>query len=191
MSDSPTEDVSHFKAGVIKAIHSHWKLFLIQGIVMIVLGFIAISVPLVTTLAAEIFVGWLLIVGGIVRIVSLPRSKLTPGFWWSLLTAVVVSLLGVLLISQPLKGVLTLTAILVALFILEGVVALLMAFELRKHLQSWGWTLFKGVVDLWLAFLIWSGWPGSATWAIGLLVGVNMLFFGVSLAMTALAARNL
>jgi uncharacterized membrane protein HdeD (DUF308 family) len=97
----------------------------------------------------------------------------------------------VLLIAQPLQGVLTLTMMLIALFILEGVVALFMAFELRKHMQNWGWTLFKGVIDLWLAFLIWSGWPGSATWAIGLLVGINMLFFGISLAMNAFAARSL
>jgi uncharacterized membrane protein HdeD (DUF308 family) len=158
---------------------------------MIVLGFVAISVPLLSTLAAEILIGWLFIIGGIVRIVSLPRSKLTPGFWWSLLTAVVVSLLGVILIAQPLPGVLTLTAMLVGLFILEGLVAVYMAFELRKHMQHWGWTLIKGVVDLALAGMIWSGWPGSAAWAIGLLVGVNLLFFGFSLAMTAFAARNL
>jgi uncharacterized membrane protein HdeD (DUF308 family) len=191
MSDPIPDDVESFKAGVTQAIHAHWRLFLAHGIVMIVLGFVAISVPLVSTLAAEILVGWLLIAGGLVRIVTLPRSKVTPGFWWSLLAGVVVSVLGVLLIAQPLQGVLTLTMMLIALFILEGVVALFMAFELRKHMQNWGWTLFKGVIDLWLAFLIWSGWPGSATWAIGLLVGVNMLFFGISLAMTAIAARSL
>jgi uncharacterized membrane protein HdeD (DUF308 family) len=191
MSEPIPDGVESFKAGVAQAIHAHWKLFLAQGIIMIVFGFIAISVPLVSTLAAEILVGWLLIAGGLVRIVSLPRSKATPGFWWSLLAGVAVSVLGVLLIAQPLQGVLTLTMMLIALFILEGVVALFMAFELRKHMQNWGWTLFKGVIDLWLAFLIWSGWPGSATWAIGLLVGVNMLFFGISLAMTAFAARSL
>jgi uncharacterized membrane protein HdeD (DUF308 family) len=123
--------------------------------------------------------------------VTLPRSKSTPGFWWSLLTAVVVSLFGVMLIAQPLPGMLTLTAMLIGLFILEGLVAVYMAFELRKHLQHWGWTLVKGVVDLVLAGTIWSGWPGSAAWAIGLLVGVNMLFFGFSLAMTAIDARDL
>jgi uncharacterized membrane protein HdeD (DUF308 family) len=191
MSEVTPEDVDKFKAGVARAIHAHWKLYLVQGIAMMVLGVIAISVPLVSTLAVEILVGWLFIVGGIVRIVSLPRSKITPGFWWSLASAVVVSLVGMLLVAQPLQGELTLTMMLIALFILEGVVALSMAFELRKHMQNWGWVLFNGVVDLWLAFLIWSGWPGSAAWAIGLLVGVNLVFFGISLTMTALAARAL
>jgi uncharacterized membrane protein HdeD (DUF308 family) len=189
MSEPDTAD--SLRSGIAEAMHAHWRWFLLQGIAMIVLGFIAISVPLVSTLAAEILIGWLFIIGGIVRIVTLPRSKLTPGFWWSLLIAIVVSLVGVLLISQPLPGVLTLTAMLIGLFILEGLVAVFMAFEMRKHLQHWGWTLVKGVVDLALAGMIWSGWPGSAAWAIGLLVGVNLLFFGFSLAMTAIAARDL
>jgi uncharacterized membrane protein HdeD (DUF308 family) len=184
-------DIQSFKSGIVQAIHGHWKLFLAQGIVMMLLGIVAISLPLVATLATEILVGWLFVVGGIVRIVYIPRSTRTPGFWWSLLTAVIVIVLGVVFILQPLQGALTLTMMLIALFILEGIAALFMAFELRKHMHNWGWTLFKGVVDLWLALMIWSGWPGSATWAIGLLVGINMLFFGVSLTMTALAARTL
>jgi len=191
MSDLTPDDAEKIKAGIARAIHAHWKVYLAQGVIMFVLGIFAVAVPLVSTLAVEILVGWLFILGGIVRILSLPRSKATPGFWWSLLAAVVVSLLGVLLVAQPLQGVLTLTMVLIALFILEGVVALFTAFEMRKHMQNWGWVLFNGIVDLWLAFLIWSGWPGSAAWAIGLIVGVNMLFFGVSLAMTALAARTL
>lgn len=191
MSENSENSIASLKSGITDAIHGHWKLFLAQGLVMMVLGVAAVSVPLLSTLATEIFVGWLFIIGGIVRIASLPRTRVTPGFWWSLLTAVVVGLLGVLLVAQPLKGELTLTMMLVALFILEGAVALYMAYELRKHVQNWGWTLFKGVVDLWLAFLIWSGWPGSAAWAIGLIVGINMMFYGLSLAMTALGARNL
>ena len=67
--------------------------------------------------------------------------------------------------------------------------ALLAAIEHREHLRSWGWVVFSGIIDLLLAYLIWQGWPSSADWAIGLLVGVNMLFFGLSLVMTALAAR--
>jgi uncharacterized membrane protein HdeD (DUF308 family) len=188
---SEPDSTGTLRVGIAQAMHAHWRLFLLQGIVMIVLGFVAMSVPLMSTLAAEILIGWLFIIGGIVRIISLPRSKATPGFWWSLLTAFVVSLLGVMLIANPLPGVLTLTAMLMGLFILEGLVALFIAFELRKHMQHSGWTLVKGVVDLALAGMIWSGWPGSAKWAIGLLVGVNLLFFGFSLAMTAAAARNL
>ena len=86
---------------------------------------------------------------------------------------------------------LTLTLVLVVFFILEGIGAILVAIEHRRHLPSWGWVLFSGLVDLLLAFLIWDGWPSSASWAIGLLVGINMLFVGLSLIMTALAARTM
>lgn len=112
-----------------------------------------------------------------------------PGFGWSMLTALLSVALGVILILRPLAGVLTLTMVLVAFFIVEGIASILGAIEHRQHLRSWGWVLFSGIVDLFLAYLIWAGWPSSADWAIGLLVGINMLFLGLSLVMTALAAR--
>ena len=82
-----------------------------------------------------------------------------------------------------------LAMVLVAFFIVEGIASILGAIQHRRHLRSWVWVLFSGVVDLLLAWLIWAGWPSSADWAIGLLVGINMIFFGLSLVMTALAAR--
>ena len=117
------------------------------------------------------------------------QSRRLPGFAWALLTALLAILLGLILIFRPLAGVLTLTMVLIAFFILEGITAIVLAVQHRDHLKSWGWVLFSGIVDLLLAFLIWDGWPSSADWAIGLLVGINMLFFGLSLVMTALAAR--
>jgi uncharacterized membrane protein HdeD (DUF308 family) len=170
-------------------IHAHWKLFLAQGIVMIVLGFLAVVVPVLATLAVEIFVGWLFFVAGLFRAVWVWRSRQTPGFAWSFLAAVLAIVLGVVLIARPLAGVLTLTMVLVAFFIIEGIFSIIGAIEHRQHLRSWGWVLFSGIIDLLLAYLIWAGWPSSASWAIGLLVGINMLFLGLSLVMTALAAR--
>jgi uncharacterized membrane protein HdeD (DUF308 family) len=112
-----------------------------------------------------------------------------PGFAWSMLTAVLAVVLGLILIVRPFEGVLTLTMVLVAFFIIEGIASIIAAVEHRQHLGSWGWVLFSGIVDLLLAYLIWQGWPSSAAWAIGLLVGINMIFLGLSLVMTALAAR--
>jgi uncharacterized membrane protein HdeD (DUF308 family) len=171
------------------AIHAHWKLFLAQGIVMMVLGFLAVAVPTVATLAVEIFVGWLFLLAGVFRALSVWRSRQMPGFGWSMLTAVLAVVLGLILILRPLEGVLTLTMVLVAFFLVSGIASVLGAIEHRRHLRSWGWVLFSGIVDLLLAYLIWRGWPSSGTWAIGLLVGINMLFSGLSLVMTALTAR--
>jgi uncharacterized membrane protein HdeD (DUF308 family) len=182
-------DIEGIRRQMAATIHAHWKLVLVQGIVMMVLGFLAVVEPNVATLAVSIFVGWLFFVGGIFRALSVWRSREMPGFAWSLLTALLAIVLGLVLIFRPLAGVLTLTMVLIAFFIVEGITAIVIAVQHRAHLRSWGWVLFSGIVDLLLAYLIWAGWPSSADWAIGLLVGINMLFFGLSLVMTALAAR--
>jgi len=182
-------DIHGLRRQLALTIHAHWKLFLAQGIVMMVLGFLGVAVPFLATLAVEMFVGWLFLVAGLFRAVWVWRSRQTPGFAWSLLTAVLAIALGLVLILRPLAGVLTLTMVLVAFFIIEGIASIVGAIEHRRHLRSWGWVLFSGIIDLLLAYLIWAGWPSSAAWAIGLLVGINMLFFGLSLVMTALAAR--
>ena len=188
---SDMTDLESLRRQLALTIHAHWKLFLAQGILMIVLGFLAVAEPNIATLAVGIFVGWLFFVGGIFRAASVWHSRQAPGFAWSMLTAILAIVLGLILILRPLAGVLTLTMVLVVFFIVEGVASIIGAIQHRAHLRSWGWVLFSGIIDLLLAFLIWDGWPSSAEWAIGLLVGVNMLFFGLSLVMTALAARQM
>jgi uncharacterized membrane protein HdeD (DUF308 family) len=182
-------DIEGIRSQMAATIHAHWKLVFAQGIVMMVLGFLAVVEPNVATFAVSIFVGWLFFVGGIFRTLSVWRARAMPGFAWALLTALLAIVLGLILIFRPLAGVLTLTMVLIAFFILEGITAIALAVQHREHLRSWGWVLFSGIIDLLLAYLIWAGWPSSADWAIGLLVGINMLFFGLSLIMTALAAR--
>jgi uncharacterized membrane protein HdeD (DUF308 family) len=184
-------DIDGVRRQLAAAFHAHWKLFLAEGIIMMVLGLVAIAVPEVASVVITIFIGWLFFIGGIFRTGSLLRHRNMPGFGWSLLTALLAIALGVILLLRPIAGVLTLTLALVVFFILEGISAILLAIEHRRHLPSWGWVLFSGLVDLLLAFLIWDGWPSSADWAIGLLVGINMVFLGLSLIMTAIAARTM
>jgi uncharacterized membrane protein HdeD (DUF308 family) len=191
MSNAALPELGDLRRRLAAAIHDHWKLFLAEGIVMVILGLLAIAVPEVASLAIAIFIGWLFFVGGIFRTLSLLRHRHLPGFGWALATAILAILLGIILLARPIAGVLTLTIALVVFFILEGIGAILLAVEHRRHLPSWGWVLFSGLVDLLLAWLIWAGWPSSAGWAIGLLVGINMLFLGLSLIMTALAARTM
>jgi uncharacterized membrane protein HdeD (DUF308 family) len=189
MNEPTDQNIETLRGQLAVAIHTHWKLFLVQGVIMMSLGLFAVALPHISTLAIEIFVGWLFLVGGISRVLAVLRSRTAPGFWWSLLTAVLAILLGLVLVLQPLQGVLTLTIMLVVIFAAEGIGAILISLDFRRHLQNWGWTLFSGIVDLVLAYLIWQGWPDTAAWAIGLLVGINMFFFGLALTMTAIAAR--
>ncbi len=173
------------------ALQAYWRLFLIQGIVLVVLGLLAVALPQIATFAVEIFIGSLFLIGGVVRVIAVLRTRHAPGYGWSLAVGGLAAALGLLLLVQPRAGVLTLTTILVAFFIIEGIAAVVIALEFRPQLGNWVWVLLSGLVDLVIATLIWQGWPSTATWAIGLLVGVNMLFLGLSLVMTALAARTI
>jgi uncharacterized membrane protein HdeD (DUF308 family) len=191
MSNQALPGLDGIQSRLATAIHAHWKLFLAEGIVMMVLGLLAIAVPEVATLAITLLIGWLFFIGGIFRTISVLQHRAMPGFAWSLLIAVLAILLGLILIIRPIAGALTLTIWLIVFFIIEGIAAIFLAIEHRRHLPSWGWVLLSGLVDLLLAYLIWDGWPSSAAWAIGLLVGINMVFVGLSLVMTALAARTM
>jgi uncharacterized membrane protein HdeD (DUF308 family) len=191
MSEPMLPELDGIRRRLADAMHAHWKLFLAEGVVMLVLGLLAIAVPEIASLAIAILVGWLFFIGGIFRSLSALRHRRMPGFAWSLLTAVLAVVLGLVLLLRPLAGVLTLTIALAAFFVVEGIAAILLAIEHRRHLPSWGWVLLSGLVDLLLAYLIWDGWPSSAGWAIGLLVGINMVFVGISLIMTAFAARTM
>lgn len=189
MSDGPPEKVEKLRAAIAASIHAHWKLFLVQGVVMMGLGLVAVALPHIATLTIEIFIGWLFFAGGLFRTLAILRTRRAPGFWLSILTAILALVLGLVLILRPFEGVLTLTMALVLVFLAEGFAAVVIAITVGRHLRNWGWTLFSGLVDFLLVYFIWQGWPGTADWAIGLLVGVNMFALGLSLTMTALAAR--
>jgi uncharacterized membrane protein HdeD (DUF308 family) len=189
MAQEIPTDIDKLRRVMDRIIHAHWKIFLAQGLVMMALGVLAAALPQISTLAIAIFIGWLFFVGGIFRTLSVLRSQSAPGFRWSLVTAVLAILVGLILVIRPFEGVLTLTTVLTVLFVIEGLAAILVAIEFRPHLPNWGWTLMNGVVNLVLAYLIWRGWPGTAAWAIGLLAGISMFFVGLSLTMIALAAR--
>jgi uncharacterized membrane protein HdeD (DUF308 family) len=180
-----------FRREVVSAIHAHWGLFLFEGIVLIVLGAAAIVVPVVATLAFTLIIGWIFLISGGVGLVTTFWMRNAPGFWWALLSAFIAIAAGVVLILWPLSGTLSLTLVLIAFFVVEGVATLMYAFEHRAQLSGrWGWMLASGVVDLILAGIIFAGLPGTAAWALGLLVGINMLFGGVAMIGMALAARN-
>jgi uncharacterized membrane protein HdeD (DUF308 family) len=191
MNENREADAEAMRSRIVAAIHAHWKLVLFQGVMMVVLGFLAVMLPVVSTLAIELMLGWLFVIGGVLRALVLFRTKRTPGYLWSMLSAVLAVLLGVMLVFQPMQGELTLTFLLTVFFALEGIATIAIAVRLRSHLHNWGWILFNGVVDLVLAILILQGWPSTAAWAIGLLAGINMLFLGLSLITSALAARSL
>jgi uncharacterized membrane protein HdeD (DUF308 family) len=187
----PTAAANDAVAAIRKSVHDHWLLFLIEGIVLLILGLLAILVPPIASLAVTIFLGWLFLFSGVLGLVSTFWARGAPGFWWALLSAVLTIVVGVLLLGWPVAGVLSLTYLLIVFFFIEGVASIMFAVEHRRELTSgWVWMLLSGIVTLVLGVLILAGLPGTAAWALGLLVGIDMVFGGSALMAIALAARS-
>jgi uncharacterized membrane protein HdeD (DUF308 family) len=171
-------------------VRAHWKAFLIEGILLTILGLAAMIVPPLASLAVTIFLGWMFLISGIAGLALTFWARGMPGFWWSLLSAVLAIGAGIILLAQPIEGTLTLTVVVGVYFLAEGVATIMYALEHRRELSGrWSWLLIAGIVDIVIAGIIISGLPGSALWAIGLLVGINLLFGGTTLIGMALAAR--
>jgi uncharacterized membrane protein HdeD (DUF308 family) len=184
-------DIAKIQRAVATALHEHWVLFLVEGVVLVVLGATAIVIPPLATLAVTIILGWLFLVSGVMGLVTTFGMRQAPGFWWSLLSAALGVAVGMLLLAQPISGAFSLTIVLVAFFIIEGAASIMFALDHRRELSgNWGWMLVSGIVDLVLATLVFAGLPSTAAWAIGLLVGINMVFGGSALIAMALHARN-
>jgi uncharacterized membrane protein HdeD (DUF308 family) len=181
-------DIDQLQRKVLTSLHDHWVLFLVEGLVLVVLGFAAIAIPQIATLAVALFLGWLFLISGIVGLFTSFMMRNAPGFWWSLLSAVLALGAGLVLLAWPVSGAVSLTLVLIVFFVIEGVASIMLALEHRES-GRWGWLLMSGIVDLILAGLILVGLPGTAAWALGLLVGINMMFGGVSLIAMALHAR--
>ena len=184
-------DLDKLQSTVANSLHAHWRLFLTEGIVLLILGILAIVVPQIATIALAVFIGWLLLVSGIVGLIATFRMRSAPGFGWSLISAILGIAAGILLLRSPVSGALSLTLILTAFLAIEGVVSILFALEHKRELSGrWGAMLFSGLVDLFLAGIIFAGLPGTAAWAIGLLIGINLVFGGSALIAMALHARD-
>lgn len=174
-----------------KVLHAHWAAFLIEGIILVVLGVAAIMIPPFTTLAVTIFLGWIFLISGVLGMVTTLWMKRAPGFRWSFLSAALAIAVGIVLLGWPASGAISLTLVLIAFFIIEGVLSIMFAVEHKRALSGrWGWLMLNGIVDLVLATVIVAGLPGTAAWAVGLLVGIDLVFGGMALITMALHARG-
>jgi uncharacterized membrane protein HdeD (DUF308 family) len=184
-------NLSKLQSEMSATVRAHWKAFLIEGILLAILGLAAMIVPPLASLAVTIFLGWMFLISGIAGLALTFWARGMPGFWWSLLSAVLAIGAGIILLAQPVQGTVTLTIVVGVYFLAEGVATVMYALAHRRELTDrWSWLLIAGIVDIVIAGIIISGLPGSALWAIGLLVGINLLFGGTTLIGMALAARN-
>ena len=166
---------------------SGWSM--LWGILMLVCGILAISVPLASSIGIVIVLAWLILFAGIFHLIFAFQSHSIGGFLWKLLLAIVYGAAGVYMLMNPLLGVISLTLLLAVFFLFEGVLEIAFYFKIRGASNA-GWVLFDGIVTLILGFLIWRRWPSSSVWVIGTLVGISLIFSGISRIMLSSAVRR-
>jgi len=185
-------EIEKIQRAVATSLREHWVLFLVEGLVLVALGLLAIVLPPIATLAVEILFGWLFLISGVVGLITTFWMRQAPGFWWALLSAALGIAAGIVLLAWPLSGALSLTLVLIVFFAIEGVASIMFALEHKRELSGrWGFMLASGLVDLIVAGIILAGLPGTAAWAIGVLVGINMVFGGSALIAMAMHAREI
>jgi uncharacterized membrane protein HdeD (DUF308 family) len=161
----------------------------VWGVLMVICGLLAITLPLATSIGIVILLAWLILFAAVAHLIFAFHSHSVGGFLWKVLLAVLYGLAGFFLLANPIAGVAYLTLLLGAFLLVEGVIEIVLYFHIRKIAHA-GWVLFDGIITLLLGFFIWAHWPSSSAWVIGTLVGISLIFSGISRFMLALAIRR-
>ena len=163
--------------------------FLVLGVILVILGFIAVGRAVSVTLTSIYFFGWLLVIGGIVEAAQAFWQRQWGGLFFHLLSGVLYVVVGFMVLGNPAAGATVLTLIIALFFLIAGAFRIIVALTMR--FPEWHWLLLNGAITLLLGLLIWKQWPSSALWVIGLFIGIELIFTGSAWVMLSLAARRL
>lgn len=191
MKDTNTiaTELAHVQQKMLEYLQAHWRLFLIEGIIFILLGFSAIVVPQFFTVVIVLFLGWIIVFGGIVHVSRALFFRDMPGFGLWLGLGLLQVIVGYFLIADPIAGVLTLTMMMTLFFALEGIFKIYLALMMRP-LPHWQFVLFSGVTALVFALIILAFWSETAHWLLGLFLGINMIILGSSMVKMSLRYKD-
>ena len=173
----------------IQGLQKNWGWLLALGIISIILGILALGSSAFFTIASMIFFGWILLIMGVLELVYSFWQRHWGGFFLHLLNGILAGVAGVILIGNPAASALILTLMLAMFFMVAGLFRIIAALYMR--FPTWGWRVFNGIITLLLGILLWAQWPWTGLWAIGMFIGVELIFSGWSSVMLALAARRL
>ncbi len=187
MKAGHVEDVEVLRGSELRG--PTWPAMLATGLFLIALGAMAIVLPFVTALTIEALMSLVLIVAGVVQIVNAFEVRRSGGFALRVITGGLYLAAGILLLAYPLRGLLTLTVILAGLFVIAGASRISLAFHVRPA-GSWVWLFLSGAISMLIGILIWAGLPGNAVWAIGLLVGIELIISGLAMSTSAWSSRG-
>ena len=170
-----------------QAVRNNRGMFIAVGVLLLIIGLGAIVFPFMSAISVTLLVGVALVIAGFLQVVHAFSAKGWGGFFWEIVIGLLEIIFGVILLVYPVAGVMTLTLFLAIMFAVEGIARSVMAFQMRPE-AGWGWLLASGIASLAIGILLWIDYPGSAIWAIGLLVGINFIMAGWGLIMVASAA---
>lgn len=167
--------------------YSLW--YLVEGVLLVVAGVLAIIYPVISSAAVIVLLGWLLIASGVLQGLSLIGARQVPHFWLQLISVILAILIGFLFLRDPTQGLMTLALLLIIFFMMEGISKVVFALTIRPF-PNWGWVLASGLVGILLALILWASLPVTAVWLIGVLLGVNLISIGAAIAYLAWHVRK-
>ena len=189
MQDKPGFSVLNLQLTDLEEFRRNANWFLALGIILIILGTVALGRSIFVTLASMVFLGWLLVIGGVIEAVQAFWQRQWGCFFLHLLGGVLYVIVGLMVLVNPQVGALALTLLMALFFLIAGAFRIIGSLTMR--FPEWRWVLLNGIVTFLLGLLIWKQWPSSAFWVIGLFIGIDLIFTGWSWVMLSLTARRL
>jgi uncharacterized membrane protein HdeD (DUF308 family) len=178
-----------FRAAMRDTVKRYSLWYLVEGVLLVVAGVLAILFPVISSAAVIILLGWLLIISGALQGLSLIGARHVPHFWLQLISVILAVLVGFLFLRDPAQGMLSVALLLIVFFMMEGVSKVVFALTIRPF-PNWGWVLASGLVGILLALILWANLPVTAVWLIGLLLGINLISVGAAIAWLAWNVRQ-
>lgn len=172
---------SIYNQAMREAVGRHRVLYLVQAVLMVIGGIVAILFPVFASATFVWFLGWILIASGIVQGLSIFSARQHPSFWLTLIPAVLAIVVGFLLLRNVAEGMLVISILLIVFFMVEGISKIVFALTIRP-LKGWFWVLASGILAVILSVILWGSMPVTAAWLIGLLLGINLITEGMALA---------
>jgi uncharacterized membrane protein HdeD (DUF308 family) len=188
MTEEMTLDADAMRQATRQTVRRGLMLYLIQGILLVVAGVLALVYPLITNVALVIFLGWMLLLSGIIQAVTLIGGGKTPDFWLQLISAVLSVIVGFLFLRNPAVAVGTLVMLMSVFFMIEGISKTVFSLTIRPF-PNWGWVLASGVLGILIAVWLLAN-PAMSLLLLGILIGVQLIAEGIAIAAMAWMARK-
>ncbi len=189
MAISLDEAAEAFREAMRQTVKQYSLWYLVQGVLLVAAGILAVIYPVISSAAVIVMLGWLLIISGVLQGIGLFGAGQVPHFWLQLISVILAVLIGFLFLRDPEQGLVSITLLLIVFFMIEGMSKVVFALTIRPF-PNWGWILASGLVGILLSVILWASLPGTAAWLIGLLLGIQLISVGAAIAYLAWQVRR-